>query len=301
MHESKGTDMANELKVQKLADLPRERRLHEGRMERWSVRTEGAQIVFGDITPQPLGSQGNHREPHDHPFDMLLVVVKGTMMQEVEGVDYKVEAGTAMLVPSYFMHRGYAYGPETASLFEVFAPARRDYIDLVEYQREYQDSGKDWVKEGTFTTTPFTKNDPSKGLLPIYRLADMPSELVSGNVKARRRSLRTEYSQIVWTDVDGAAGSQSEANAKLEAFRFDKLLIVNNGAATVRTADGAYEVANEACVVIPARLPHKIELHAGRPASLIEVYSPARRDLNHLVSHQTDQFRDQGQDWALNG
>jgi mannose-6-phosphate isomerase-like protein (cupin superfamily) len=270
-------------------------------MERWSIRTEGAQIVFGDITAQPLDKQGNHREPHDHPFDMLLVVVKGTMMQEVEGVDYKVEPGTAMLVPAYFMHRGYAYGPETASLFEVFAPARRDYIDLVEYQREYADTGKDWVKDGTFTTTPFTKNDPSKGPLPIYRLSEMPSEPVPGNVKASRRSLRTEYSQVVWTDVDGSPLAGGEVSAKLEAFRFDKLLIVNSGAVTVRTAKGSYEVGNESCVIIPAQLQHKIELHAGSPASLIEVYSPARRDFNHLVSHQTDEFRDQGQDWALKG
>lgn len=292
--------MANELNVQKLADLPRERRLHQGRMERWSIRTQGAQIVFGDITPQPAGSQGNHREPHDHPFDMLLVVVKGTMMQEVEGVDYEVKAGTAMLVPEFFMHRGYAYGPETASLFEVFAPARRDYIDLVEYQREYQDKGKDWVKEGTFTTNPFTKNDPSKGPLPIYRLSEMPTETVPGNVKATRRSLRTEYSQIVWTDVDGSA-VKGAADAKFETFRFDKLLIVNLGAVTVRTANGAYEVGNESCVIIPAELKHKIELHAGSPASLIEVYSPARNDYKHLVSHQKEHFNDPGQDWAAKG
>lgn len=291
--------MANELKVQKLADLPRERRLHEGRMERWSIRTHGAQIVFGDITPQPLGSQGNHREPHDHPFDMLLVVVKGTMMQEVEGVDYEVKAGTAMLVPKYFMHRGYAYGPQTASLFEVFAPARRDYIDLVEYQREYQDKGKDWVKEGTFTTTPFTKNDPSKGPLPIYQLSEMPTESVEGKVKATRRSLRTEYSQIVWTDVDGSPAAASAEDGKFETFRFDKLLIVSSGKATVRTAQGAYEVGDESCVIIPAQLKHKIELHPGAPASLIEVYSPARSDYRHLVSHQVEEFSDQGQDWAL--
>ncbi len=292
--------MSKALKVYRLADLPRERRLHEGRMERWSVRSEGAQIVFGNITAQPMGSQGNHREPHDHPFDMLLVVLKGTMMQEVEGVDYEVKAGTAMLVPAYFMHRGYAYGPETASLFEVFAPARTDYIDLVEYQSEYPDQGKDWVKKGTFTHTPFTRNDPSKGPLPIYRLADMPSDARPGKVKARRRSLRTEYSQIVWTDVDGAAAADGGSETP-ETLRFDKLLIVNSGAVTIKTPEKAYELADQSCAVIPAGLQHTIELTQGRPASLIEVYAPARRDYRHLVTHQVEKFRDDGQDWVVKG
>ena len=291
--------MLDDLKIYRLADLPRERRLHEGRMQRWSIRTEGAQIVFGDITPQPIGSQGNHREPHDHPFDMLLVVLKGTMMQEVEGVDYKVEAGTAMLVPAFFMHRGYAYGPETASLFEVFAPARRDYIDLVEYQSEYLDKGKDWVKEGTFTTTPFTKNDPSKGPLPVYRLSDLPSEPLPGKVKARRRSIRTEYSQILWTDVDGSASAGDTSSDALEALRFDKLLIVSSGAVTIKTPQQVYEVGDQCCALIPARREHAIHLHQGMPASLIEVYAPARRGYRHLVSHQVERFRDDGQDWVL--
>ena len=59
--------MAERLRVYKVAEIPRENRLHEGRMTRYSIRTKNAQIVFADITPQPMGKQGNHRPPHDHP------------------------------------------------------------------------------------------------------------------------------------------------------------------------------------------------------------------------------------------
>src|SRR5689334_4120652 len=67
-----------------LSDIPLETRLHEGRMKRYSIRTQGAQIVFGTITPQPPDRQKNHRAPHDHPYDMLLCVLDGCMMQDVE-------------------------------------------------------------------------------------------------------------------------------------------------------------------------------------------------------------------------
>ena len=42
------------LPVYKIADIPREKNLHEGRMTRYSIRTKNAQIVFADITPQPI-------------------------------------------------------------------------------------------------------------------------------------------------------------------------------------------------------------------------------------------------------
>src|SRR4051794_37912986 len=39
------------LPVYKIADIPREKDLHEGRMTRWSMRTKDAQIIFAEITP----------------------------------------------------------------------------------------------------------------------------------------------------------------------------------------------------------------------------------------------------------
>jgi mannose-6-phosphate isomerase-like protein (cupin superfamily) len=289
--------MMSELKVFKLADLPRERRLHEKRMERWSIRTKQAQIVFGIITPQPLEQQRNHRDPHDHPYDMLLVVLNGTMMQDVEGTDYKLDAGTAMVVPAYFMHRGYAYGSTPAYLFEVFAPARRDYIDLVEYQTDFSDKGEHWVKEGTFTTNSFAGNDPTKPRLPVYKLAELPAETRSGFNRVQRRSIRTKFAQVIWTEMTPGTDGSPQTPARTEKLAYDKLIIVNKGGLRLKTAQRDYNLPEGTCVVVPPHLPHSVEFERV-PTSLIEVYSPPRRDYLPLVKYQSEQFGDEGEVWV---
>jgi quercetin dioxygenase-like cupin family protein len=86
-------------------------------MTRYSVRTKHAQLVFADIAPQPAGQQTYHRKPHNHPHDMLLIVMKGAMMMEVDGLEYELPAGSAMVIPPLVMHRGYALGDTPASLY----------------------------------------------------------------------------------------------------------------------------------------------------------------------------------------
>jgi mannose-6-phosphate isomerase-like protein (cupin superfamily) len=140
--------MSERLPVYNLADIPRESNLHEGRMTRYSIRTKHAQVVFGSIAPQLKGEQKNHRKPHDHPHDMLVIVLKGAMRMEVGDTEYDLKAGSAMVVPAYAMHRGYVVGDEPAELIEVFAPARNDYIHLVEYQKEdFGEKGEAWIKK----------------------------------------------------------------------------------------------------------------------------------------------------------
>jgi mannose-6-phosphate isomerase-like protein (cupin superfamily) len=139
--------MPERLPVYRFSDIPKEKRLHQGRMTRFSIRTKNAQVVFAEIQPQPEGQQTYHREPHDHPHDMMLIVMDGAMMMEIDGLEYTIEAGSAVVIPEYVMHRGYALGTTPASLIEIFAPVRADYIHLVEYQKEdFGDTGEAWVK-----------------------------------------------------------------------------------------------------------------------------------------------------------
>jgi len=150
--------MSKQLPVYKLKDIPRENRLHEGRMTRYSVRTKNAQIVFADIIPQPVGQQRYHRKSHDHPHAMLLIVLKGTMRMDIDGVEYDIGEGSAIDVPAFAMHRGYALGETPVSLIEIFSPVRHDYIHLVEYQqKDYEDSGEPWIREN------FSWNPPPPG------------------------------------------------------------------------------------------------------------------------------------------
>lgn len=142
--------MSEALPVYKISEIPRENNLHEGRMSRYSIRSKHAQVVFATIKPQPLDQQKNHRKPHDHPYDMLVIVTKGGLRMEVADREYDLVAGTSMVVPAYAMHRGYAFGTEPCELIEVFAPVRADYTHLNTYQQEdFGDKGEAWIKEGT--------------------------------------------------------------------------------------------------------------------------------------------------------
>ncbi|HLJ20287.1 MAG TPA: cupin domain-containing protein [Stellaceae bacterium] len=293
--------MSKPITIYNIADLPREARLHEGRMKRYSLRTQHAQIVFGEITPQPRARQGNHREPHDHPFDMLLVVLKGTMMQDVEGIEYELKAGSATVVPAYYMHRGYAYGDEPAVLFEVFAPARKDYIDLVEYQKEFRDKGADWVKEGTFTTNPFTGNNPNAGRLPVYQRADVPRESKLHQGRMRRYSIRTKHAQVVWADITPQPKGQQGHHRKPHDHPHDMMLIVQKGAMRMEIGGTEYDMPAGSAVVIPPLVMHRGYALGDETTSIMEIFSPVRRDYIHLVSYQKEKFDDNGVEWVKPG
>lgn len=141
--------MTGKLPVYRFADIPKERKLHQGRMERFAARTSSAMVMFAEIKPQPIGQQGHHRKPHDHPHDQMLIVMKGHMHMEIGGEEYDLEEGALVVIPAHVMHRGYAVGATPASLIEIFAPVRNDYIHLVDYQKEgFGDEGVEWVKPG---------------------------------------------------------------------------------------------------------------------------------------------------------
>jgi len=290
--------MSQRLKVYKIADLPPETRLHEGRMKRYSLRTQHAQIVFGEITPQPPGQQHNHRTPHDHPYDMLLVVLDGTMMQDVEGVEYRLDAGSATIVPAHYMHRGYAYGDRPASLFEVFAPARTDYIHLVSYQTEFADKGEHWVKGDTFTWTPFTRNDPGKKRLPVYQLADMPVENKLHDGRMRRKSIRTEHAQVVWAEITPQPKSQQTHHRKPHDHPYDMMLMCTKGGMRMEVDGVDYDLPAGTAMIIPSLAMHRGYAVGDEPTSLIEIFAPARLDYNHLVAYQQEQFTDKGKPWV---
>ncbi len=294
--------MPKRLTVYKIADLPRETRLHEGRMKRYSMRTKGAQIVYGDIAPQPREKQGNHRTPHDHPYDMLLVVLGGTMMQDVEGIEYRLDAGSAMVVPAYYMHRGYAHGDVPASLFEVFAPARTDYIDLVEYQTDYPDKGKEWTKGETFTWNKFTRNDPNKSTpLPVYRLADLPADNKQQQGRMRRTSIRTEHAQIVWGDITPVPKAQQGHHGAPHDHPHEMLLMCHRGHMRMEVDGQDYDMPAGTAMIVPAFAMHRGHAAGDETTSIMEVFAPARLDYNDLVTYQKETFTDKGAAWVKPG
>ena len=113
------------------ADLPKEE-LCDGMMKRSGFRGDDALITFNTVMP------GIERpEPHNHPFDQLVLVLSGEMILEVDGRDYECGPGTITRVPSNAMHTGEVAGNEPVLNMDVFAPVRQDYLHLVNYQKDY--------------------------------------------------------------------------------------------------------------------------------------------------------------------
>jgi mannose-6-phosphate isomerase-like protein (cupin superfamily) len=222
------------------------------------------------------------------------------MMQEVEGIEYAVTAGSAMVVPAYYMHRGYAHGEKPAVLFELFAPARTDYIDLVEYQKkDYPDDGAPWVTgRDVFTWTPFTRNDPQKKRPPLYKMADMPVDAKLHEGRMRRRSIRTQHAQIVWADITPQPKGKQGHHRAPQDHPYDMLVICNKGRLRCEVDGTEHELSPQSAMIVPPFAMHRSYAVGDDPVSLIEIFAPARLDYNHLVQWQKEQFVDQGQAWV---
>ncbi len=67
---------------------------------------------------------------------MMVIGLEGMLVLEVDGHEYPITEGTAMIVPANALHTGGARGETDAKFIEIFSPVRRDYAYLTKYQKE---------------------------------------------------------------------------------------------------------------------------------------------------------------------
>ncbi len=97
-------------------------------VKRAGFRGEEALMVMNWLTP------GMDTNPHSHPCEQLVYVVKGKMRFNIEGEDIEVGAGGMVRIPPDAVHFGEPIGEEEVLNLDIFAPIRDDYRHLVEYQ-----------------------------------------------------------------------------------------------------------------------------------------------------------------------
>src|SRR5262245_7549162 len=103
-----------------------------GTMRRTGFRGDDLLLTFNRIKPTM-----QRWEPHHHPFDQIVLTVKGRQLLEVEGEAMECGPGTIVRVPANAKHTGWPIGDEEVVNIDVFAPPRADYLFLVEHQKEY--------------------------------------------------------------------------------------------------------------------------------------------------------------------
>jgi mannose-6-phosphate isomerase-like protein (cupin superfamily) len=91
---------------------------------------DGALLVMNELTP------GMTLFPHVHEeFDQIATIVSGTAIYHVDGVGHPVGPGSLILIPAGQPHYIEPTGTEKVLNLDVFGPARKDLIHLLDWMK----------------------------------------------------------------------------------------------------------------------------------------------------------------------
>lgn len=109
--------MTNQARFVKLTDVePRD--LIPNATARF-IHTENMTIAYWDF------EAGGELGLHSHPHEQVSNVIEGEFELTVDGVPYRLEPGTAVVIPPHAEHSGRAI--TECSLIDVFYPVCEDY------------------------------------------------------------------------------------------------------------------------------------------------------------------------------
>jgi quercetin dioxygenase-like cupin family protein len=91
--------------------------------------TEGVLLVLNECEP------GMDVRPHSHDFDQVAMITKGRAIYHIGDEPNEVGPGSVMLIPAGVEHYIEPVGEQTVENIDVFAPARDDYLHLIEWMR----------------------------------------------------------------------------------------------------------------------------------------------------------------------
>lgn len=99
-------------------------------VERAGFRGDDVLLVMNWLDP------GMEVNPHSHPFEQVVFIVKGQMRFTVGDEVLELGPGGLVRIPPNVVHCGEPIGDEQVMNLDVFSPIREDYRHLVEYQRD---------------------------------------------------------------------------------------------------------------------------------------------------------------------
>ena len=98
-------------------------------VRRRAFGTKDVLLVLNECEP------GMDLRPHSHDFDQIAMITKGRAIYHVGDDANEVGPGSVMLIPAGVEHYIEPVGDEVVENIDVFAPARDDYLHLLEWMR----------------------------------------------------------------------------------------------------------------------------------------------------------------------
>lgn len=103
-------------------------------VRRCGFGTDDVMLVLNELEP------GMEVRPHSHDFDQLALMLRGEATFTLDGEELAMSAGDVLLIPAGVEHYADPIGDEPALNLDIFAPARADYMHLLDWMRS---NGKD--------------------------------------------------------------------------------------------------------------------------------------------------------------
>ncbi len=124
--------------------LPRQSRFG-GLMGETAVLMDNAILKFAWAKPfsgEMTGRTAAPMKPDQHPWDQAILLITGKVEVTLgengsEGV-YVLEPGWIVYIPSNMPHIGRVLGDEESFGVDIFAPVRKDYLDMAQHQLDHE-------------------------------------------------------------------------------------------------------------------------------------------------------------------
>jgi mannose-6-phosphate isomerase-like protein (cupin superfamily) len=124
--------------------LPRQSRFG-GAMSETAVLMNDCMIKFSWAKPmsgEMTGRTAPVGKPDVHPWDQAIILITGrvevTLGENGEHGTYECGPGWYIYIPANMPHIGRALGDEEAFGIDVFAPVRKDYLDMAQHHLQHE-------------------------------------------------------------------------------------------------------------------------------------------------------------------
>lgn len=252
-----------------------------GTMHRTGFRGDDVLLTFNRINKM------QRWEPHHHPFDQIVLTVRGRQLLEIEDEAFECGPGTICRIPADARHTGWPIGDEEVFNIDIFAPPRPDYLFLTEYQKEYPQPPKDGPNApksysqhlGGSKFSGKIKADTS-GIL--YRWADLPKyDRFNGYMK--QSGFRGDDALLTFNTIE-----PGKKRPEPHSHPFDQIVLVLEGDMKLEIDDKVLDMPPGSICRVPKNAMHTGWPVGDRTVLNIDVFAPPRKDYLPLCNYQRD-------------